>query len=369
MLVNHFPNTITNSTIGTVRCPLIPDDSTNHQIPSSLVSPVFGEVNVLRTGTKLHVSFTILREPEGAEALGYQTGVAIDVSASMKSVFGQTMQGHIPPEAMEDYRKKGLLKKKVVDGREIVGLDKIGQTDAVNRGFLKRSPNIIEPMAREFVHYLADRLDEDGGTTVIYWAGGTHGEEIEVLGDVTAAECASLVVAGPKRTRFGNGTRLLPAVRYFVDRFQDAQRGMYLFLTDGAIDDLEIVKQFSVALAHQIHAQQRFPVKFVLIGLGDHIDESQMEELDDLDSGVPVDLWDHKIAGEMRQLCEIFAEVVDENQIVASCGTIHDASGKVVKNFLRGVPARVKFELSASNQSFEFRCEGEVVRQVLTLGR
>jgi len=36
-----------------------------------------------------------------------------------------------------------------------------------------------------------------------------------------------------------------------------------------------------------------------------------MVELDDLDSGVDVDLWDHKLAAEMRVLQEIFAEVVE----------------------------------------------------------
>jgi hypothetical protein len=33
-----------------------------------------------------------------------------------------------------------------------------------------------------------------------------------------------------------------------------------------------------------------------LVGIGDAINESQMEELDDLESGTDVDIWDHKIA-------------------------------------------------------------------------
>lgn len=348
---------------------MIPDDSVNHQVPSSMVAAEFGEVNVLRTGLKLRVSFTILAEPDGVEAEGYQTGVALDASASMKSVYGLAMQGRIPPEVMEEYRNKGWLRQKFVDGRESLRLDSAAETDAVTRGFLKRSPNSIEPTARDFIRYLADRLDEDGGTTVIYWACGPAGADTEVLGDVTSDECDSLIVSGPKRMKFGNGTVLLPAVRYFVDRFDDAARGIYLFLTDGAIDDLQAVKQYSVELARRIHAGKRNPVKFVLIGLGERINESQMEELDDLDSGVPVDLWDHKIATEMRHLREIFAEVVCENRIVAPRGSIHDSAGRMVKELPSGVPARVEFELPATSGFFELRCEGEVIRQVLELAR
>lgn len=348
---------------------MIPDDSINHQIPSSMVAAEFGEVNVCRTGSKLRVSFTILAEPDGVEAEGYQTGVALDASVSMKSSYGLAMQGRIPPEVMEGYRNKGWLRQKFVDGRESLHLDSAAETDAVSRGFLRRSPNSIEPTAREFIRYLADRLDEDGGTTVIYWACGPAGADTEILGDVTADECNSLVVTGPKRMKFGNGTVLLPAVRYFVDRFADAPRGIYLFLTDGAIDDLQAVKQYSVELAHRIHAGRRNPVKLVLIGLGERINESQMEELDDLDSGVSVDLWDHKIAKEMRQLAEIFAEVVSENRIVAPRGSIHDSQGHIVKDLSGGVPARLEFELPATSGFFELRCEGEVIRQVLQLAR
>ncbi|MFQ3649676.1 MAG: hypothetical protein SNJ75_05035 [Gemmataceae bacterium] len=64
-------------------------------------------------------------------------------------------------------------------------------------------------------------------------------------------------------------------------------------------------------MARDIQAKRRRPVKFVLIGVGSNVNEDQMEQLDDLDTGTDVDLWDHKIASELRQLQDIFAEVVD----------------------------------------------------------
>src|SRR5947208_1388617 len=89
------------------------------------------------------------------------------------------------------------------------------------------------------------------------------------------------ILMEPRRT----GTQMLPAVLYFVDRFQDAPWGFYIFITDGELHDLDAVKQYSTDLARAVSAGRRKPLKFVLIGVGDNINEQQMEELDDLDSG------------------------------------------------------------------------------------
>ena len=63
-------------------------------------------------------------------------------------------------------------------------------------------------------------------------------------------------------------------------------------------------------------------------------------------AGTEVDLWDHKMAAEMRVLQEIFAEVVDRNARVAEGGRILDANGKVVRDFRdTGLPALLKFDM------------------------
>ena len=107
-------------------------------------------------------------------------------------------------------------------------------------------------------------------------------------------------------------------------------------------------------------------MKFVLIGVGPHINEAQMEELDDLDSGTEVDLWDHKLAAEMRVLQEIFAEVVESNARVADNGKILDSQGRVVKNYSdTGLPAKLDFELPAGSAYFILDVEGKQIRQDL----
>jgi hypothetical protein len=158
----------------------------------------------------------------------------------------------------------------------------------------------------------------------------------------------------------------LPAVRYFVDRFSDSPWGIYVFITDGELHDLDAVKAYSTQLARAVAEGRRNPLKFVLIGIGSDISEAQMEELDDLDTGTPIDLWDHKLAAEMRMLQEIFAEVVDKNSRVADHGRILDMRGQVVKDYSdTGLPAFLEFEMPAGNDYFTLEVNGSRIHQGL----
>jgi hypothetical protein len=289
----------------------------------------FGEVNVYPSGGKLRVVATILMEPHKE---GAQTGIALDGSGSMSKLYG------------------------VEDGSRVL---------SPIFGGPKKLHNEITPIAQKLCAHLARKIDADGGTTCIYWAVGENGGAIEEVGDLRAEE-AERHVFGPPRD-FGTGTRLLPAVRYFVERFHDAPWGFYVFITDGELHDLDEVKAYSVRLARDIAARRRHPLKFVLIGMGPSVNETQMEELDDLDSGTSIDLWDHKLASEMRVLEEIFAEVVDRNARVADNGRIVDPQGRVVKDFSdSGLPAYLEFEMPSGAEYFTLEVNGTRVHQVLS---
>ncbi len=346
--------------------PAAPTTGRNRQLPSTQVAEEFGEVDVLPVGGHNQITFTILMEPTGAEAEGWQTGVALDASASMQGPFGQLLlpgpKGQLPASIKKEYERQGWITLAKQDGIDRTVFDWPAVHDALERGYFIYSTNEVEPQARQFTAYLADNLDADGGTTVIYWACG-DGAQIEVVGDLTGDDCSTATFTGPKHTGFGNATHLTPAVRYFAERFQDAQRGMYLFITDGRLDDLAAVKQYTISLCREIAQGSRNPLKCVLIGLGEQIDEQQMEELDDLDSGTDVDIWDHKIAKDMRVLQEIFAEVVSENQIIAPTGRIYGADGQIIKNFTDGLPAKVTFDLPKSSTWFELEVAGRRIRQ------
>ena len=293
-----------------------------------IVEP-FGEVNVYPgpAGRKRVVA-TILMEPHKE---GAQTGIALDGSGSMAKLYG------------------------VEDGSRVLSSIFGGPKKLINE---------VTPVAQQLCAYLARKIDADGGTTCIYWAVGMGGCDIEVVGDLRADEAERHVFGPPKE--FGTGTQLLPAVRYFVDRFRSAPWGFYVFITDGELHDLDDVKQYSVQLAREIAAGRRNPLKLVLIGLGPSVNETQMTELDDLDSGTDVDLWDHKLAAEMRCLQEIFAEVVDKNTRVADNGRILDPRGRVLQNYAGGLPAYLEFEAPADADSFVLEVNGVRVTQPLS---
>ncbi len=278
----------------------------------------------------MRVVATILMEPHKE---GAQTGIALDGSGSMAKLYGV------------EEESGGFL--------------------ASLFGKKKQTVNEVTPVAQKICSYLARKIDADGGTTCIYWAVGHHGSQIQQIGDLRADEAERHIFGPPNN--FGTGTQLLPAVKYFVERFRDAPWGFYVFITDGELHDLEDVKRFSVQLARDIAARRRNPLKFVLIGVGPNVNEVQMEQLDDLETGTPIDLWDHKLAAEMRVLQEIFAEVVDKNARIADNGRILDPQGHTIRDFSdTGMSAYLEFEMPAEAEYFTLEVNGNKIHQGLS---
>lgn len=335
-----------------------PPGKTMHTLDPSLVVEPFGKVNYwnLDDGNKRVRVYFLMENPiEGA-----QTGVAIDGSGSMQAWFGKEalrQVRQITPQDERKLRSMGLRSQQEV----LAAMTTLGIFAITPPG-----PNIVEEQARSMTEYLS-KFDADGGTTVIYWA-TSDGRQVEVIGDLTGPECPKASFPGPRN--FGNETHLLPAIKYFVERFADARWGMYVFITDGALNDLDAVKRYCTQLARDIAKGKRNDLKFVIIGVGDDVDEDQMEELDDLETGTDLDLWDHKIAKEMKQLAEIFAEVVSETVIIVpGDGLVKDASGNVVKDYRdKGLPALMWFDLPAGSQWFTLEVGGQVVAQPLAAG-
>lgn len=323
-------------------------------LPSSVLNNVFGKVSYSRMGSEVEVMFTILLPHIGE---GWRTGVALDASSSMRAMYGRALTGTVPDSAKKSYRKKGWIKDEFRDGVRLPVYQPEAYDDAISLGYLKYTNNEVEPKAREFLEYLARNLDAEGSTTLVYWACG-DGSAVEEVGSVSASACAGLVVSGPQSASFGTGTKLAPAVRFFDQKFSAAENAMFVFVTDGKLDDLADVRQYTVSLAQQIEAGTRNPVKCILVGLGQDIDEDQMIQLDDLDTGTEVDIWDHKIAADMRELAEIFAELVDESQIVAPVASIYDAEGNCIVKHTDGLPARVVFRMPVTSKSFMLEVPG-----------
>ncbi|MCC6145759.1 MAG: VWA domain-containing protein [Candidatus Hydrogenedentes bacterium] len=330
-------------------------------IPQAMTQWPFGKVYVRRDGDRLRVDFTIWLD---TELEGWQTGIALDASMSMKPLYGRMPQGRLPARVMHEYVARGWAKTEIADGCEVPILNDSALADALGNDYLRYGDNEVEPLARDFIAYLAEGLDLDNHCTVIYWGCG-DGAEYEVMGDIMASACRSLVIAGPERAGFGEATHLAPAIRYFLDRFARARRGLFIFLTDGHIDDVDAVRTLSERLAQEILEKKRQPLKFVLIGLGHDIDEESMLALDHLNFETKVDLWDHKIASELRALSEIMVEIVDANQIVAPSAIFYDHTGRVVAEFPKGLPARTSILLPLNARGFEIELRGRRFAQPL----
>lgn len=333
----------------------------NYQVPNGILNEAFGELNITRQESHLDVVLTALIDPTKSSAgENWQTGVALDGSASMRQAFGDNYEftREISPEMVEQFLSKGHAVKKVVDGQECLSFTDSGFIAMEKDGLWQKAKNEIQLIAQEAIPYLAEKLDEDGGTTLIYWACGASGEKVEVVGDLTAKGAAEALYNGP--IEWGGGTLLMPAINHFLKLFEDAKMGFYIFVTDGAIDDFEEVKKFTVKLSRDIDSKACNPVKLILIGVGNQINRQQLEDLDDLPDvlDLPVDVWDHKIATEMRGLTDIFAELVDENLILAPSGRITDHNGVVAKDYSDGVPALMEFQLPLDATSFSLEVSG-----------
>jgi hypothetical protein len=282
---------------------------------SETVAPI-GKVMLeyLPDGSK-HITLFFAGEHIRPEA---QTGIAIDGSALMRPWFGSQLQ--------------------------------------------PGKPNLVAMAAQKVAAYLARRVDDDGSTSLIYWGTGPDGANIELVGDLTAYQVEQYPFDGP--TAMGSKANLLPAVRYFVERFAQAKWGMYVFFTQGIIEDLEAVKNYTTSLAAQITAGQRNELKLVLIGVGKKINQVHLEALDNLDTGTALDLWDYRIAPEMRDVLELFTELGDSNTIICPSGKVMDSSGNVVADYQsRGLPARITFTLPAGVRSFSVEMEGKQITQ------
>jgi hypothetical protein len=292
------------------------------QLPSSDVVDPFGEVTTwLQPDGTIRVKATILTVPT---IPGARTGLAIDASVSTKP--------------------------------SPVGLGSKAATFA--------NPGANE--ADSVVRAVAERLSEfssSGRTDLIYWACGAEGSGIHDAGPVNAVTATNMSSPSSRGNRAR--AKVLPAIRHFVESaHRTAQWSLVVLVTDGHFGDLPDVQRYSVELAGQLASGARNFIKFVVIGVGDSVDIGQLQALDDLDygghrmqSGEPIDLWDYKLASEMRTADEIFSEVVSANVMLAPSAVILDERGTPVSpigrsSFDNGLPALLEFSMPADSADF-----------------
>ena len=219
--------------------------------------------------------------------------------------------------------------------------------------------NLVEPQMRWMLEYLASK-DRDGVLRVAYWATG-DGAQLELIGDLDGAKAQEYKFPGPKF--YGKATVLLPVLRDYVAHLRKevergARRGLAVVITDSQIHDAGDVRAYSSQVAKEISAGRLPRINFIFVGVGNQIDEEQMEQIcHDEYPGVG-HLWCHRVADRMEEMAELVAVLVDETMTVAAGGTIYDDGGNIIKVYEARLPAVLEFEVPAGCKSFTLEVAG-----------
>jgi hypothetical protein len=273
-------------------------------------------------------------------------------------------EGHVIATLLHDPTVEGLDVALYMDGSASME-DEYGP-----RGILaKLGPvkNQVEPQMRWMLEYLASK-DRDGVLRVAYWATG-DGSQIEVVGDLAGAQAQQYKFPGPQF--YGKGTVMLPVLRDYVAHIRKeveqkgARRGLAVIITDSQLHDAEDVKAYSAQVAKEIAAGRLPRINFVLVGVGEQVDEEQMEEIcHDEYPGVG-HLWCHRVADRMEEMAELVAVLVDETMTVAAGGTVYDDKGNALKVYEARLPAVLEFKVPEGCQSFTLEVAGQRFTQPL----
>lgn len=226
--------------------------------------------------------------------------------------------------------------------------------------------NQVEPQMRWMLEYLANK-DRNSVLRVAYWATG-DGSQLEVVGDLSGAEAQTYKFPGPKF--YGKGTTMLPVLRDYIAYIreqvpQGARRGLAVIITDSQIHDPDDVTAYSTQVAKEIAAGRLPRLNFVLVGVGDQVDEEQMEEICHEEYPGVGHLWCHRVADRMEEMAELVAVLVDETMTVAEGGTIYDDKGNVLKVYESRLPALLEFQVPPECASFTLEIAGQRFTQPL----
>jgi hypothetical protein len=144
-----------------------------------------------------------------------------------------------------------------------------------------------------------------------------------------------------------------------------AKQGCAVFVTDGQLHDADEVKRLSAQIAEEIAAGRGPRVNFILVGVGEGVDDAQLEEICDEEYEGVGRLWCHRIAEEIKEVAELVAVLVDETMTVAAGGVVYDDEGRIVKRYEGRLPAVLEFEVPEGCASFTLEVNGQRYTQPL----
>ena len=237
------------------------------------------------------------------------------------------------------------------------------------RGVLAKlggSRNNVEPQMRWMLEYLSTK-DRNELLRVAYWATG-DGTAIEHLGDLRGSQAKDFKFPGPKF--YGKATVLLPVLRDYVayirtEAAKGAKRGLAVIITDSQLHDAADVQAYSAMVAAEIASGRLPKMNFVFVGVGNQVDEEQMEQICHAEYPGVGHLWCHRHVDRMEEMADLVAVLVDSTMTVADSGTVYDPAGNVLRTWEGGLPAVLEFNVPEGCLSFTLEVGGERYTQVI----
>ena len=231
-------------------------------------------------------------------------------------------------------------------------------------------PDLISPVIKKLGNILCG-ITKKEDLSVFYWALG-KGDDVEDLGTLTSEQFGKLETPGPSKGNWGKGTQILPAVkRIFENIGGDCPWVMGVIITDGKIEDETECIEYCMDVGRWLKNNPEITRKLVLIGVGDEVDEKQLDRLDDMFEETElkdddIDLWAckavAKIESEQQIIDVLFGELMGNIEI-ASSGKVLDSSGNVVQTFSDGLMGKFRFTLPAGCKSFTLQAGGNEIEQ------
>lgn len=229
-------------------------------------------------------------------------------------------------------------------------------------GVFGGDPNHVQTVARKLGGMLTE-VTRSGKVSGIYWAMGNQGNVIEEIGEHDNNGWTEAVIRGPKKN-WGRGTKLLPALQYAVDIVAvESDWTMAVILTDGIIEDEKQCMDYCFRIGQELADGKRKILKFVLIGVGEDVDEEQLNRFDNMFEGTnledKVDLFAAGSTSSMQNdediLATLYGELINEESTVASSGVIYDLSGNQIAKFTDGLPGKFIFNLPKGQIGFKIK--------------
>ena len=236
-------------------------------------------------------------------------------------------------------------------------------------------PNYVQGVARK-IGQIITSLARSGKASAVYWAVNTPGDEIEDIGEFKEEDWAKASITGPKKKKWGRGTKLLPAIKYGYETVHQKSRGSVIgtfgvVITDGIIEDEKDCIDYCLEIGKALDGKKPEPFKLVLIGIGSEVDEGQLIRLDNMfeEPGInfDYDLWGSGLVPSMQTeddiLAVLFGELMTEDTIVTSTGHVEDGEGRQLKKWPDGMPGAFRFKLPKGQTKFVVRTPEKDIEQ------